>query len=232
MNPMRIKVWDAPLRVFHWLLAASVVGAFITGWLGGSLMLWHGRLGLLILGLLSFRFIWGFIGSTYARWSQIIKAPLDIPAYISGRWHQAGHNPLGSLSVLALLGLLAVQVVMGLMANDDIAFRGPLYALIDRDLSSELTDVHRQIQWLLLGLILVHVAAIGFYQRVKKQVLVLAMVRGWQEQHHPTQHSARGGSWKASLVAIVLAGFVVFGVQEAAQWWAPKPAASTQTPNW
>lgn len=233
MTGTRIKVWDGSLRVFHWLLAISVAGAFITGWLGGGLMQWHGRLGLFILGLLSFRLVWGFIGSTYARWSVIFKAPLSIPAYVRGAWHQLGHNPLGSLSVVALLGLLAVQVSTGLMANDDIAFQGPLYALVDRDFSSELTSLHRQIQWLLLALILLHLAAIGFYQHVKKQALVLAMLQGQQPQTHPEQRAAQGGSWQASLVAVVFAGCVVFGAQSAAQWWAPQPApSSVQTPDW
>src|SRR5690606_40704612 len=72
-----IKVWDAPLRLFHWLFAGSVSGAIATGWLGGNLMIWHGRLGLLVFGLLVFRLLWGVCGSTYARWSRIVSAPLD-----------------------------------------------------------------------------------------------------------------------------------------------------------
>ena len=66
-----IKLWDAPLRLFHWLFAGAVIAAIVTGWVGGSLMPWHGRLGLLVLGLLVFRLIWGFVGSTYARWPHL-----------------------------------------------------------------------------------------------------------------------------------------------------------------
>src|SRR3546814_19552086 len=69
-----IKLWDAPLRLFHWLFAGTVIAAVVTGWVGGNLMPWHGRLGLLVLGLLVFRLVWGFVGSTYARWSRIFAA--------------------------------------------------------------------------------------------------------------------------------------------------------------
>ncbi|MEE4465410.1 cytochrome b/b6 domain-containing protein, partial [Azotobacter chroococcum] len=124
-----IKVWDAPLRLFHWSLALAVGAAMLSGWLGGNLMVWHGRLGLLILGLLAFRLLWGLLGSTYARWSRILAAPLRLGDYLRGRWRQAGHNPLGALSVLALLGLAAFQVLTGLTASDDIAFQGQLYRL-------------------------------------------------------------------------------------------------------
>src|SRR5690606_39149665 len=139
-----IKLWDAPLRLFHWAFAASVSAAIVTGWIGGNLMPWHGRLGLLVLGLLVFRLLWGFVGSTYARWSRIFAATLGVRDYLQGNWREAGHNPLGALSVLAMLALVGFQVVGGLMATDDIAFQGPLYALVSSETGDWLSGLHRQ----------------------------------------------------------------------------------------
>ena len=103
----RIKIWDLPTRLFHWLLVLSVAGAFITESLDE--MEWHGRVGLFVLGLLVFRLIWGFVGSTYARFTQFIRGPQSIRAYLKGEWKGLGHNPIGALSVLALLGTLAFR---------------------------------------------------------------------------------------------------------------------------
>ncbi|ACO81009.1 Nickel-dependent hydrogenase b-type cytochrome subunit [Azotobacter vinelandii CA] len=219
-----IKVWDAPLRLFHWSLALAVGGAMLTGWLGGNLMVWHGRLGLSILGLLAFRLLWGMLGSTYARWSRIFAAPLRLGDYLAGRWREAGHNPLGSLSVLALLGLAAFQTLSGLAANDDIAFQGPLYRLVETDTSTWLTALHRQAWWLLLGLIGLHLLAILYYSLVRRQPLVRAMVGGRSPRRYPEQHEASGGAPWALGVALAGALLLVWGVQSAAGWLAP-PAA-------
>ena len=106
MSTRTIKVWDLPTRIFHWLLAILVVAAFVTGWLGGNLIEWHGRAGIAITGLLAFRLVWGFIGSTYARFADFVPGPAHIWAHIRGEWNGLGHNPFGALSVLALLGIL------------------------------------------------------------------------------------------------------------------------------
>lgn len=232
MQHRYIRVWDAPLRLFHWLLAATVSAAIVTGWLGGTLMLWHGRLGLLVLGLLVFRLLWGFVGSSYARWSYILRAPLSIPAYLRGQWRQAGHNPIGALSVLAMLGLLSFQVGSGLLANDDIAFQGPLYRVVDAESSAWLTALHRQAKWLLLGLLGLHLLAILLY-RLKGKALVPAMITGQSLQEYPEQRAAQGGSWGAALLAALLAGALVWGVQWAEQALAPEaPAATSKAADW
>jgi len=232
MQHRYIRVWDAPLRLFHWLLAATVSAAIVTGWLGGTLMLWHGRLGLLVLGLLLFRLLWGFVGSSYARWGCILRAPLSIPAYLRGQWRQAGHNPIGALSVLAMLGLLSFQVGSGLLANDDIAFQGPLYRVVDAESSAWLTALHRQAKWLLLGLIGLHLLAILLY-RLKGKALVPAMITGQSLQEYPEQRAAQGGSWGAALLAALLAGALVWGVQWAEQALEPEaPAATSKAADW
>lgn len=171
-----IKLWDAPLRLFHWLFAGAVIAAIVTGWVGGSLMPWHGRLGLLVLGLLVFRLIWGFVGSTYACWPRIFAATFGVKDYLQGNWREAGHNPLGAFSVLAMLLLVSFQVASGLMATDDIAFQGPLYALVSSETGSALSGLHRQAKWLLLVLIGMHIAAIIYYTLVMRRPLVRAMI--------------------------------------------------------
>ena len=126
----QIRVWDAPLRIFHWLLALSVIVGLVTGWLGGSSWIgWHERTGLFIIGLLSFRLAWLVLGSTYARLSTLLGSLLSLPQYFAGQWRQLGHNPLGVLSVLAMLAMLSWQAVSGLFANDGSVYTGPLYRL-------------------------------------------------------------------------------------------------------
>ena len=122
MNTERIKVWDLPVRVFHWLLFLLIVGATVTGKVGGGAIEWHGRIGLAIIGLLVFRIVWGFIGSSHARFSSFVPRPSSLNAYLRGDWKGVGHNPLGALSVLALLALIGVQAATGIFGNDEIAF--------------------------------------------------------------------------------------------------------------
>lgn len=227
-----IKLWDAPLRIFHWTFAIAVTASIATGWLGGGLMIWHGRLGLLVLGLLVFRVLWGFAGSTYARWSRILSAAFGVGSYLQGNWREAGHNPLGALSVLAMLGLVGFQVVSGLMATDDIAFKGPLYALVSSDTGSWLTGLHRQAKWLLVGFIGLHLVAIAYYALIKRKPLVRAMLSGRAKREQPAQQDAQGGSLIAVVLVVLLVVGTVWGVQSVASWMAPPPAAPAPTLDW
>jgi cytochrome b len=205
MKQGRILVWDLPTRLFHWLLTLLVAAAFFTGLQGGNLMVWHGRIGLLILGLLAFRLAWGVVGPTYARFSQFVRGPGAILAYLRGQWHGAGHSPLAALSVLALLALLAFQVLSGLAANDDIAFRGPLYALVSKSTSDWLTGLHRQNIWLIGTLIGLHLAAVLFYTLIRKDDLIRPMIHGKKDAPSETARSAVGGGWLALAAALAVA---------------------------
>jgi cytochrome b len=178
MNGKRMLLWDLPTRLFHWTLVLAVVGAIVSGQLGGSLIDWHGRIGLLIVGLISFRLVWGLVGSTYARFVQFFPTPAKIKVYLRGEWQGEGHNPLGGLSVFGLLGLLSVQILAGLFANDDITFTGPLFDLVSKGVSNQLTELHSQSSNILIALIVLHIAAIGFYGHVKKQKLIKPMIHG------------------------------------------------------
>lgn len=202
-EPVKVRVWDLPTRIFHWALVVLVVAAFITAKTGGNAMLWHGRIGLAILGLLVFRIAWGFTGSTYARFAQFVRGPAAIRAYLRGDWRGQGHNPLGAFSVLALLGLLAAQAGTGLFANDDIAFEGPLAVLVGSDLSGRITGIHHLLEKALLLLVALHVGAIAYYAHVKKHNLVRPMLTG-RADGQPGE-SARGGGAVAFIVAVLIA---------------------------
>ena len=110
MKSRPILVWDLPTRIAHWSLAALVVAAIVSVKIGGNAMVWHGRIGLAILGVVVFRIVWGAVGSTYARFAHFAPRPGSIRAYLDGKWRGVGHNPLGALSVFALLGLMSFQV--------------------------------------------------------------------------------------------------------------------------
>ena len=232
---VRIVVWDIPIRVFHWILVACVVAAYVTAKLGGALADWHGRIGALVLGLLIFRIIWGFIGSSYARFSQFFPTPSRIISYLRGNWEGTGHNPIGALSVFALLGSLTVIVATGLFANDDIAFQGPLYHLIDKSVSDNLTHWHEVIFNVLALLVALHIAAIAFYLKVKKDNLVIPMLTGIKEvpeQHVPATIKVAG--WRF-LVAAIFSTLIAWGIfsgkiEEIINPVKPAPVAAT--PDW
>jgi cytochrome b len=204
----RVKVWDLPTRLFHWLLVALTVATFVTGFKGGDLIEWiewHGRFGLAIVGLLAFRLAWGVIGSTYARFTQFVPGPARVSAYLRGRWHGLGHNPLGAFSVLTLLALMLFQVGSGLVADDSISFTGPLKSLVSQDTSDRFTGLHRQGIWLIVGMVSLHLASIVFYFVVKKNDLLRPMLTGTKVVSDPALESARGGGWLAFIVALAIA---------------------------
>lgn len=237
---VRVRLWDLPLRLFHWSLVVAVGTAIATGLLGGNLMPLHGQAGLAILGLLVFRVVWGFIGPHHARFATFAPTPARLKTYLQGSWQGLGHNPLGALSVFALLGLLAAQAGTGLFANDDIAFTGPLYAWIDEDLALRLTGIHHQLAQGLFVLVGLHVAAIVFYLRVKKNNLVKPMISGWKEvqRDHPASHAPThsGSGWLALAISLLLSIGSVTAIAKAEAPAAPLPPAaaskSAPTPAW
>lgn len=208
IQPSRIHVWDLPTRLFHWSLVLTVTLALATGLVGGDWMPVHGYAGIAIVGLVAFRLVWGIAGAAHARFVNFAPTPGRLRAYLDGRWQGHGHNPLGALSVFALLALLAVQAGTGLVGNDEIAFQGPLATLVDETRSLQLTGLHQQLAYVLLGLIALHVLAIAAYLVVRKTNLVKPMVTGWKDvqpdgpesgadAHAATAPAAQGaGAWR------------------------------------
>jgi cytochrome b len=225
---MKVKVWDLPLRLFHWSLVASVATAFVSAQIGGNAMVWHGRAGLAVVGLLVFRVVWGFVGPSPARFASFVKGPAAIRTYLRGEWRGIGHNPLGALSVLALLSLLAAQALSGLFANDDISFQGHLYPLVGADLSSQITGIHKLFEPLLIALVTLHLGAIAFYVKVKKDNLTIPMITGWKDVAEPIE-APRGGGVVALLVAVVIAAGATYAAS-GALLPPPQAAATIETP--
>lgn len=230
MNSKKILLWDFPTRLFHWALAMTVIALVVTGKVGGNLIEWHGKIGLAVVGLVVFRLVWGLVGSTYARFSRFFPTPARIRAYLKGEWQGLGHNPLGALSVFGLLLVLTVQLLTGLIANDDIAFVGPLYDLVDRDLSNLATAWHKLSVNVLIALVVLHLAAIMFYAHVRKDDLVKPMVFGWKDVE--SGESAQGGGLLAFVVALLIA---LAAVYLASGLWLPEPPPAptvVETPAW
>ena len=240
---MRLALWDLPIRIFHWTLAPSVIAAIATAIVGGNWIVWHERLGLVIIGLLAFRVMWGFFGSHYARFTQFFPTPAKVIAYLNGHWRGEGHNPLGAMSVFGLLTVLMAQAVMGLFTNDDIAFMGPLASLVSKEQSNQLTHWHTLNAYVVYLLVSLHIAAIAFYRLVKKNDLIRPMITGWREvekdkeieipvAHLQAQMQTRG-SWLGFIVSLVVALAAVYA---ASGLWKPAPpppppAAVVETPN-
>ncbi len=236
-----IAVWDPLLRLFHWLLVAAVVGAFVTVKIGGNAMAWHGFFGVAVCGLIAFRLVWGVIGPETARFASFVRGPRAIRAYLRGEWHGIGHNPLGALSVVALLTLFALQALLGLFAYDEIAFRGPLAPLVAEETQLAITTWHRRLEPLLLLLVLLHVGAILFYRWVKRENLVRPMITGYRvaerdgsELALPRQAAPwrRRGFWLRGVVAIAVG--VAAATAASGVWIAPPPPApaAPTTPEW
>lgn len=197
-----ILLWDLPTRLFHWGLVASVSTAIATGLAGGNWMVWHGRAGIAIAGLLAFRMVWGFVGGRHARFKSFVPGPKQLFAYLQGRWRGLGHNPLGALSVLALLALLAAQVITGLLGNDEIAFSGPLVAWVSSEVSLAWTHYHKSYgQWGLFLLLGLHLLAIAFY-RWRRQDLIGPMLSG--DKQLPVAVPASADSWATRVFALTL----------------------------
>lgn len=179
-----VRIWDLPTRLFHWLLAACVIGSVVSAKVGGNAMVWHFRLGYAILALLAFRILWGLIGGHWSRFVRFIYSPGTLLRYLKGQAREdehleVGHTPTGALSVFALLALLGLQVATGLVADDEIANTGPLVKFVSGATSSLATGWHKGWgQWLIITLVVLHIAAIVFYLVKKRQNLVRPMLSG------------------------------------------------------
>ena len=213
------QVWDLPTRLFHWLLVALVASSFATGKLGGNWMLYHERCGEVILALLLFRVVWGFIGSTPSRFRTFLAGPAAVFRYALTLFrrdsdHHLSHNPLGGWSVAAMLLVMFVQAGTGLFANDDIATNGPLYKWVSKAASDRLTSIHHLNHDIIIVLVAVHVAAVLFHLIYKRENLITPMVTGvkWWKGDLAADTSQQP-LWLAALVGAAAAGAVYFLVR-------------------
>jgi cytochrome b len=186
----RIRVWDVPVRLFHWTLVILIATSYLTGQAGGDWMKLHFWSGYTILTLLLFRIVWGFVGSTTARFSDFVKGPSAAFRHIAemagaDRPREAGHNPLGGAMVVVLIFAVLAQAVAGLFAADtDMGtVNGPLTRLVSDKFIDKATAFHEFWVNVLLVLVALHVLAAIVYLVWKRQNLIGAMIHGHKPAH-------------------------------------------------
>ncbi len=206
----RIRIWDLPTRLFHWAVVLLIPLQWWTA--EEELMVQHRALGYTMLGLLIFRILWGLIGSSTARFAGFVTGPAGVYDYLRGRTTAGlGHNPVGALSVLAMLGALAVQVALGLFASDEDGLEtGPLAHFVSYDVAEEIAELHEAWFYVVLGLIGVHLAAILFYLLVKRDNLVAPMISGTRDAPDGAASMVAAPAWRFALAAALAAGLT---------WW-------------
>jgi cytochrome b len=215
----RIRIWDLPTRIFHWALAAGVIGSVVTAKIGGNAMEWHFRFGYLILTLLAFRFVWGLVGGHWSRFASFIYSPATLLRYLRGQARpeehlDVGHSPLGAGSVFALLAILTLQVGTGLFADDEIANAGPLVRFVSSATSSLASGWHKNFgQWLIIALVVLHLGAIAFYRFRRGRDLVRPMLTGDKMLAGKVPASADGAGHRGmALMLIALCAALVGGL--------------------
>ncbi len=214
-----IRIWDLPIRLFHWLIVALFA---VSWWTAENDQLdWHFRSGYAILALLLFRLFWGFAGGATARFASFIHGPGDVLRYARHLLDRParpalGHNPMGGWSVAAILLLLSAQVGLGLFAIDvDGVEGGPFSYLVSFETARRVAWLHGLVFNVLLGLTGLHVVAIAFYLLYKRENLVAAMVTGyrrWSANGDPPAQPRFASLWRAFLgfaASIVLTLWIV-----------------------
>ena len=201
-----VLVWDAPTRLFHWLVAVLVAAAYATWRL--NWMVWHGRVGEALLALLLFRLLWGFFGSETARFSRFLTSPRTALQHLRYALlrepdRQVGHNPAGGWVVVVLLALLLAETLTGLYVANDIADEGPLTEIVPAPVANAISAAHAIVWDVLLALIAFHVLAIAAYAVAKGQNLLLPMITGTKVLPASVR-APRMGSY--ALAAVLLAG--------------------------
>lgn len=179
----KILIWDLPLRIFHWLFALTLFASWYTSDQAHDLIELHMQLGFFTLGLLVFRICWGIIGSKHSRFSSFIPSPTKLISYLKSLANNenvisVGHNPLGSLMVILMIVLVSLQAVSGLFINDDVFSSGPYYGSVSKTVEELMFFLHHHIFDYVIAAIALHLAAIFYYVRIKKQSLILPMING------------------------------------------------------
>jgi len=220
-----VRVWDLPTRLFHWLLAALVVVSFVSAKVGGNLLQLHFYSGYAVIVLIAFRIVWGFVGGRYARFSSFLFGPGSVLRYLRGSPdapRTLGHNPLGSLSVYALIVVIGLQAAGGLFANDDIASEGPLARLISKALSDRITSLHQLGQVAIIALVVMHVVAVLYHLLRRRDNLARPMLTG-DKPYDGTLPSSRDDT------ALRLRGLLVLALCALALWGLLRWSAGVST---
>jgi cytochrome b len=209
-----VRVWDLPIRLFHWLVVVLVATQFLTA----EFNVWelHKLSGYGVLGLVLFRIVWGFTGTHTARFASFVRGPSAIRAYARGFWSRTaeqaiGHNPMGALSVLGMLTLLLAQTCTGLfsMDRDTGLVSGPLSHLVSEDVSFQFTAIHEFLSGVVQILIALHVLVIAYYAMRKRENLVWPMIVGKKRVAASVEAPAISNYAARALIVAVLATLFV-----------------------
>jgi len=216
MQQHTVRIWDLPTRLFHWSLVMTTVGLVVSAKMGGAAMVWHLRLAYVMLALLLFRLIWGLLGGRWSRFTSFLYSPARVWRYVRGQdsaQESPGHSPLGALSVFGLLTVLLLQELSGLASDDEIAFTGPLVRFLSGHWVGWATWWHKDVgQYLLYGIVALHLLAIAFYVLALRRTLVRPMLHGNKQLPHIVPPS-RDDAASRGLALVVLA------VCSAVAWW-------------
>jgi cytochrome b len=212
--PPRVLVWDAPTRLFHWGLAALVVVSYATAKLGGTWLEWHMRSGYAVLALLLFRIAWGFAGGSTARFASFVRGPRSAAHHLRERLARrepafVGHNPFGGWMVVLMLLVLFAQALSGLFVDDEIATQGPLYAKASGALVERMNQLHHYNEWVIVGMVALHVVAVLAYQFGLRIDLIRPMLHG-RAPLPPGVEAPRPGSWPLAAVALAASCALVY----------------------
>jgi cytochrome b len=200
-NPL----WDLPVRIIHWLIVLILPASWWTAEEG--YMEVHQWLGLTLLVTVLTRLCWGLIGSPQARFRDFLRGPSAVLAYLRGVPSATpGHNPLGGWSAMLLWTLLLVQALTGTVGSDDVLFTGPFHYVFDTSVSDSLSEIHEILFNVIVALVVLHIAAIVYYERARDQRLLKPMVTGKTKGRVGTGPAQP--LYKALIVAVLLAGML------------------------
>lgn len=222
-NPGPLKVWDWPVRLFHWLLVLVFVGSYVTHLLGVAYFKYHVWCGYSLLALVMFRILWGFFGTHYALFKNFVRGPRATLNYARSLVRRdrnlstPGHNPLGALMVVFLLLALLMQAATGLFANDEILNTGPLYAYVSNEVSLWLTGIHQALFYWIAAAVLLHLLAVLFHLWWHKENLSAAMLTGIKPRRDfPKAYSIVSSQWgRALLMMVLILGLLVVVIKTA-----------------
>lgn len=213
---VEVPVWDLPVRLFHWAFVAFFAISWASGQIGNQSL--HYLSGMVLLGLVVFRLLWGLVGSPTARFSRFLQRPNAALRYLRDSFVQPlpsythGHNAAGGWMVVVLILLAGIQAVSGMSSTDDILFEGPLYGRWPDWLGSILEKVHEPLANVLLALALLHIVVIALYRWLKSENLARAMIIGRARLPRSIAGMAeRSGStkgaplWRALVCALIAA---------------------------
>jgi len=206
-------IWDLPLRIFHWSFAFTILACWYTAEHKEDHIELHMQLGFVALALIIFRILWGVIGPKHARFAQFFPSAKTLIAYLTKPNKDttvAGHNPLGALMVILMILLISTQAISGLFINDDVFSSGPYYGSLSSEFEKLMSFLHHNTFDFMIVAIGLHISAIAYYWRVKKQNLVIPMITGKKAsgQVKATDAIPHSKIILASIVAVCCAGFV------------------------